>query len=308
MLGRALIWATVVLSVIVAAPAGAQNLEAGKSPSQIFSGTCALCHKGPRGLLKSVPPGSLPGFLRQHYTTSSDMAAAMSAYVLSNGAANPMASGNLTRQGQEARSGGPAAEPGPERAAKGRKPTREAAKPETDGPPQAASAAQTPAGGEGTHPAGAKSARQKAAKAKASKGEPPPKIEARHEPAKEEPAKEEPPREEPGKAEAAKPEPAKTEEPAASETAKVEGTRADPVPAVTPAPKESGEPAAADKPSDTAAAKPAAEPGEVKQVEVSSGPLTIEIGPAPAPKAPAPAMASAPPVPPAGPPVPPISH
>jgi len=64
----------------------AQNLEAGKSPSQIFAQTCSACHRSPRGLLKSVPPGSLPGFLRQHYTTSSDMAGLLASYLVSNGA------------------------------------------------------------------------------------------------------------------------------------------------------------------------------------------------------------------------------
>src|SRR3954454_13694157 len=83
----------------------AENLEAGKSPSQIFAGTCTACHKGPRGLLKTVAPGSLPGFLRQHYTTSSDMAGMLSAYVLSNGAADPRGGGGMTKQGQEAKSG-----------------------------------------------------------------------------------------------------------------------------------------------------------------------------------------------------------
>ena len=74
MLSRALSLATVTLLIgcFAAAPARAQatNLEAGKSPSQIFAGTCTACHKSPRGLLKTVPAGSLPGFLRQHYTTS----------------------------------------------------------------------------------------------------------------------------------------------------------------------------------------------------------------------------------------------
>src|SRR3954454_8295732 len=66
----------------------AQNLEAGKSPSQIFAGTCTACHKGPRGLLKTVPAGSLPGFLRQHYTTSPEMASLLAGFLVSNGAAD----------------------------------------------------------------------------------------------------------------------------------------------------------------------------------------------------------------------------
>ena len=87
MLSRALILATVTLLIgDFAAPAQAQNLDAGKSPSQIFAGTCTACHKSPRGLLKSVAPGSLPGFLRQHYTTSPEMAGVLSSYLISNGA------------------------------------------------------------------------------------------------------------------------------------------------------------------------------------------------------------------------------
>jgi len=77
MSSRALSLATVMLLIacfFVAAPVAAQNLEAGKSPTQIFAGTCAACHKSPRGLLKTVSPGSLAGFLREHYTTSPDMA------------------------------------------------------------------------------------------------------------------------------------------------------------------------------------------------------------------------------------------
>ena len=62
MLSRALSLATVTLLFgwLSERPAQAQatNLEAGKSPSQIFAGTCNACHKSPRGLLKTVPAGS----------------------------------------------------------------------------------------------------------------------------------------------------------------------------------------------------------------------------------------------------------
>src|SRR5579863_2545167 len=68
--------------------AQAQNLEAGKSASQLFAGTCNACHKSPRGLLKTVSPGSLPGFLREHYTTSGDMASQLATYLISNGASD----------------------------------------------------------------------------------------------------------------------------------------------------------------------------------------------------------------------------
>src|SRR5262249_30220631 len=97
MLSRALILATVMLWIgccFSAVHALAQeNLEAGKSPSQIFAGTCNACHKSPRGLLRTVPAGSLAGFLRQHYTTSPNMANVLSAYLVSNGASDPRAAG-----------------------------------------------------------------------------------------------------------------------------------------------------------------------------------------------------------------------
>src|ERR1700719_2030266 len=90
MLSRALSLAAVTLLIGCFAwfPtwAQAQNLEAGKSPSQIFAGTCNACHKSPRGLLKTVPAGSLPTFLRQHYTTSPEMAGVLASFLVSNGA------------------------------------------------------------------------------------------------------------------------------------------------------------------------------------------------------------------------------
>jgi len=90
MSSRALSLATVVLLIGFGATdavlAQATNLEAGKAPSQLFAQTCNACHKSPRGLLKTVAPGSLPGFLRQHYTTSSDMAGVLASFLVSNGA------------------------------------------------------------------------------------------------------------------------------------------------------------------------------------------------------------------------------
>jgi hypothetical protein len=111
MLSRALSLATVTLLIgcFAAGAAHAQvtNLEAGKSPSQIFAGTCTACHKSPRGLLKSVPASSLPGFLRQHYTTSSDMASVLSSFLVSNGAADTRYQGkDQPKQGKDAKQDG----------------------------------------------------------------------------------------------------------------------------------------------------------------------------------------------------------
>src|SRR5262245_1148712 len=89
MSSRALILATVLLLICALAPGhllAQENLDAGKTPSQLFAGTCNACHKSPRGLLKTVSPSSLPGFLRQHYTTSPNMAGVLASYLVSNGA------------------------------------------------------------------------------------------------------------------------------------------------------------------------------------------------------------------------------
>jgi len=103
MLSRALSLATVTLLIgcFAVIPVQAQNLEAGKSPSQIFAGTCNACHKTPRGLLRTVPAGSLPGFLRQHYTTSGDMASLLSAFLVSNGAADTRHVGTQPKQAKD---------------------------------------------------------------------------------------------------------------------------------------------------------------------------------------------------------------
>src|SRR4249920_2303881 len=89
MRSRALSLATVAIlaGMIGSFDAKAENLEAGKSPQKIFNDTCTAFHKSSRGLLKTVPAITLPGFLRQHYTTSAGMASALSAYLLSGGGA-----------------------------------------------------------------------------------------------------------------------------------------------------------------------------------------------------------------------------
>src|SRR6202011_887630 len=86
------------------AQAQVTNLEAGKSPSQIFAGTCNACHKSPRGLLKTVPAGSLPSFLRQHYTTSGEMASLLSAFLVSNGATDTRYVGTQPKSANDAKS------------------------------------------------------------------------------------------------------------------------------------------------------------------------------------------------------------
>jgi len=148
MFSRALILATVMFLIgcFAAAPADAQatNLEAGKSPSQIFGGTCTACHKSPRGLLKSVPAGSLPSFLRQHYTTSPEMAGVLSSFLISNGATDTRYGGGQAKPDKDAKSSDGRSEGKPggppqqlDRQGRPVRTSREPAKPEAE-PQQAA--------------------------------------------------------------------------------------------------------------------------------------------------------------------------
>ena len=141
MLSRALSSATVMLLIgcLTAGVARAvENLDAGKSPSQIFSNTCSACHKSPRGLLKNTPASSLPGFLRQHYTTGTYMASVLSSYLISNGAADPRYQSKDQSKQKDAKQDGRLGQPDrfgrrPPPAA----PAQEASRPDGEGaPPQ----------------------------------------------------------------------------------------------------------------------------------------------------------------------------
>jgi hypothetical protein len=343
MLSRALSLATVTLLIGCFAAdralAQATNLEAGKNPSQIFAGTCNACHKSPRGLLKTVPAGSLSGFLRQHYTTSSEMAAALSSYLVANGAADTRA-GAQAKPGKdaktEARPGGPAEQldrqghrlhpgAGSQEATRPETQPQQAAKPDAEGrspegeagrhgrnakrlarPGEAPEGAkpgaegQPPAHAEGENEFDRRKSRLKLGRRGKPGSEEPPKSDAAKQESGE-PVKDDKPKSDTAKDEGNKPpegdkpsgEAAKTEAPkaAGSETPVL---RADPVPAVTPAPKSAE--------------------GETHPVQMAA-PASTPAAPAAGaaePVAPAPAVtASAPPpapVAPAGPPAPPISQ
>ena len=167
-----------------------------------------------------MPAGSLPGFLRQHYTTVGEMAAVLSAFLISNGAADTRVVGGQGKPGKDAKSEGkPAGGPPDQLDRFGRKlrpgaPSQEAAKPEGE-PREAAkpdatkpsAGAQAPIQAAGEHgPDGRKlSAKQRLSKRGKPGAEEPPKAE----PAKSEAAKEETPKSETAKVEDGKPEAAK---------------------------------------------------------------------------------------------------
>jgi hypothetical protein len=72
------LWVIGLLAVVLAAPGHAQNIDAGKSPAQIFNDTCGTCHRRAQDLKHTSA-----SFLRSHYTTGSDEAATMAGYLAS---------------------------------------------------------------------------------------------------------------------------------------------------------------------------------------------------------------------------------
>ena|SRR5437763_188978 len=70
-------WTIGMAAALMAAPCQAQgNIDAGKSPAQIFADTCAVCHRNAREFRR---PSA--AFLRQHYTSGYEEASAMASYL-----------------------------------------------------------------------------------------------------------------------------------------------------------------------------------------------------------------------------------
>src|SRR5262245_874857 len=71
-------WIAGALGILVASSALPQgNIDAGKSPAQLFADTCSNCHRRPSELKR----GASASFLRQHYTPGAQEAAAMAGYL-----------------------------------------------------------------------------------------------------------------------------------------------------------------------------------------------------------------------------------
>lgn len=99
---------TIAVGVIFAGSASAQtNIDQGKPASELFANYCAVCHKSTRGLANGRSSLTLSMFLREHYATSSQQAAALAAYVISAGgnapAAKPERAKSEEPKGQEAK-------------------------------------------------------------------------------------------------------------------------------------------------------------------------------------------------------------
>lgn len=76
------------VGVVPALALAQTNLDQGKTAAQMFASDCAACHKTTRGLAVGRSGAMLTGFLREHYMTSQQQAAAMAAYVLAGGGAD----------------------------------------------------------------------------------------------------------------------------------------------------------------------------------------------------------------------------
>src|SRR5262245_32116216 len=83
-------WTVACLAAILqTSAADAQgNIDAGKTPAQIFGDTCAGCHRSARELRRASA-----SFLRSHYTAGSDEASAMANYLAGVGGNEPRSSG-----------------------------------------------------------------------------------------------------------------------------------------------------------------------------------------------------------------------
>ena len=102
-----LIW-VMAGAVVFAGPTLSQtNIDQGKPASELFANYCAVCHKSTRGLANGRSSLTLSLFLREHYATSSQQAAALAAYVISAGgnapAAKPERAKSEEPKGQEAK-------------------------------------------------------------------------------------------------------------------------------------------------------------------------------------------------------------
>jgi hypothetical protein len=82
--GRVALLATVIGLMLCNLRAEAQeNLDRSKTPAQLYVSDCAECHRNPKTVMKTVSPGSLVGYLREHYTASRESAAAIAGYLVS---------------------------------------------------------------------------------------------------------------------------------------------------------------------------------------------------------------------------------
>ena len=122
----------------------AVDLNEGKSAAELFKAGCAVCHQSAAGLAKGRRDSELVGFLRQHYTSGTQHAAALAGFLTSSGAGGrggPAAAATPARLNPNAPIDRPPAPVGREE--EGRKP-QEAARPPQDREPREPAAKRKP--------------------------------------------------------------------------------------------------------------------------------------------------------------------
>jgi hypothetical protein len=82
---RSSIGVLAALAALGIGPAAAQDFTAGKTPAQLFQSDCTACHKSPAGLAKGRDARGLTSFLKEHYTTKEESAAALASYLVGSG-------------------------------------------------------------------------------------------------------------------------------------------------------------------------------------------------------------------------------
>jgi hypothetical protein len=145
-IGIGLAMALVPALVMVPGARAQTNIDRGKPPSELFANYCAVCHKTTRGLATGRNSLTLSLFLREHYATSREQAAALAAYVISAGGNAPAPTKPERAKTEEPKSQEPktqeskghegkphptstAARPEPEKSGADRQPGREEAAP-----------------------------------------------------------------------------------------------------------------------------------------------------------------------------------
>src|SRR6516165_10477886 len=125
-IGLASVVAVIVMS---AEPTLSQtNIDQGKPASELFANYCAVCHKSTRGLANGRSNLTLSLFLREHYASSREQAAALAAYVINAGGNAPAPAAKPERarveepKGQEAKGQEPKGQESKSQEAKGQEP------------------------------------------------------------------------------------------------------------------------------------------------------------------------------------------
>jgi len=146
---RLLSWTVACLAAAlqVTAADAQGNIDAGKTPAQIFGDTCSACHRSARDLRRASA-----SFLRSHYTAGSDEAAAMASYLAGLGGSDPRSAQPPTQAQPKRPPADVAKQPRPpvEQAKSGAAPGSAQAQPKSR--PSASASAQARAVAEERHP------------------------------------------------------------------------------------------------------------------------------------------------------------